>query len=720
MKFLKLFLALSLALPFHANAAEYVERPAVSGNNLLKNPSFEQARSHWTLSAGTPSFDTVNYFPPGSQALKVSLSAVNGEVISNVVEDCYKLVGNELEFSLRVKTTLPNVQVCAWHAATEIGCENVNGVGTFQPTTVTAMAPDILIGTSCSIKVKTTSSATGDIWLDNGYVGLNRNAVKTRTANYFGGSFQPGTANCVYSQNTNSGEGTFTDLGAAGSCAQAWTSYGKCTAVGATSHQITCADMPPGEFKIEVSAPFYVNTQAVNTNFRFSDGTNVFGYNYLTSSTAGTIASATMLGNINYSTPGTRTFKIQSAISGAATSGIANSVAGRQFVWRIYHYPSEATSQQITPGANLLGTVFDAGPSATCPVGSVKLDGSTLSGSQYAALIQYNGTAVLQNRSGLVARGTGSQSINGRTKAGPTNPGNLQEDQFQGHRHRSNPNNANNLGDFTGGANLSTGGGAYGLYSTTGNADVSDGTNGTPRVGAETRVSAIGVTWCQWYVSQASALIRQSVIAGGNLAGVTTINKVTEYSGGAGTIAAGINDETFNLSPSGAVTLTLPPVASVPGKKYIIRTTGLNVVTIDPDGSETICGQTTIKVYGANDVIEVQAAGTAWIPVTKNGCDRIEGAIIQGSNGTPTASQIRPWIASISRTSTGLYTVNFTSGTFSNPPYCNINVIENVGTTAVSVSTRILNITTSAIGTSTWYNTTPADYYYTLNCNGPR
>ena len=94
-------------------------------------------------------------------------------------------------------------------------------------------------------------------------------------------------------------------------------------------------------------------------------------------------------------------------------------------------------------------------------------------------------------------KGVGNQTINGRTKVGPTALGEKQEDQMQGHFHT--PLNGNHFLTGLGGKEgnrtvlISEGDWWIGQISTGGL--TSDGTNGDPRTGANTRDSSIGTNF---------------------------------------------------------------------------------------------------------------------------------------------------------------------------------------------------------------------------------
>ena len=98
----------------------------------------------------------------------------------------------------------------------------------------------------------------------------------------------------------------------------------------------------------------------------------------------------------------------------------------------------------------------------------------------------------LPNLAGICLTGVGTQNINGRAKAGPA-LGALREDQFQGHWHVFNAMSSNDLQNL-GNAPTRMNNGA-GTMSNIVIGAISDGTNGTPRVGAYTHGPEIGVNF---------------------------------------------------------------------------------------------------------------------------------------------------------------------------------------------------------------------------------
>ncbi len=69
------------------------------------------------------------------------------------------------------------------------------------------------------------------------------------------------------------------------------------------------------------------------------------------------------------------------------------------------------------------------------------------------------------------------------------------------------------------------------------------------------------------------------------------------------------------LCSGAAFTVNLPAAASVPYKKYIIKKTDsslTNIITIDPNGSETIDGSTTTTLNTLSETLEIISDGSNW------------------------------------------------------------------------------------------------------------
>lgn len=166
-------------------------------------------------------------------------------------------------------------------------------------------------------------------------------------------------------------------------------------------------------------------------------------------------------------------------------------------------------------------------------------------------------------------------------------------------------------------------------------------------------------------------VLANSVIARDAVNGqVTTVNTVVSKTT---TYTATANDETILMSASGgAWTLSLPAAASVRGKKYHLNINAAsgNAVTIDPNSTETICGQTTIAMLGNGDEMTIQSDGTNWIGLNQS-CRRRETARVVCSGSSSITSQSTQWLSAIGNVATGKCNLTVQTGICSTAPHVN-------------------------------------------------
>ena len=64
----------------------------------------------------------------------------------------------------------------------------------------------------------------------------------------------------------------------------------------------------------------------------------------------------------------------------------------------------------------------------------------------------------------------------------------------------------------------------------------------------------------------------------------------------------------------GAITMTLPTAALVPGRIYVFKriNSGANAVIVDPSGAETIDGAATYTLSAQWNSVTIMSNGTAW------------------------------------------------------------------------------------------------------------
>ena len=90
------------------------------------------------------------------------------------------------------------------------------------------------------------------------------------------------------------------------------------------------------------------------------------------------------------------------------------------------------------------------------------------------------------------------------------------------------------------------------------------------------------------------------------------------------TVAAGLTltatDYTLIISASDSETIALPAVAGCEGRIYVIKQAGSSeTITIDPDGTEQIDGQSTATLNASWEYIVIQCTGGTWIIIGGNG-----------------------------------------------------------------------------------------------------
>jgi len=218
----------------------------------------------------------------------------------------------------------------------------------------------------------------------------------------------------------------------------------------------------------------------------------------------------------------------------SSTLTMEGQASGNTSYLQIKRFPSASSQvQKIGQTADVMGTVFYSAKS-TCPANSLKADGSAVSRSTYATLFNVIGTTFgvgdgsttfnLPNLEGVFVRGTGSQTINGRSKGGSA-LGDVTEDRLQGHYHNKSETPHSHTWQqggasyFAGASNLGIRTDAYVANATTGGATSnvaitspsSDGSNGTPRTAAETYPSNIAMTGCIWNAHTPAPLLKQAV-----------------------------------------------------------------------------------------------------------------------------------------------------------------------------------------------------------------
>lgn len=157
-----------------------------TGNkNLLLNASFEHTTptTSWTAGTGVTAAVETTEVKDGKKALTLTLSSTNGDVYCQNVTPTIKLLGSNMEHGIRVKTSLTTLQVCAQNAgATVATCADVLSDNISRYYYVNAPGPS---SGSVGVCLRSTSSTSGAVTIDDAYTGYARNLSNVVPPNTF-------------------------------------------------------------------------------------------------------------------------------------------------------------------------------------------------------------------------------------------------------------------------------------------------------------------------------------------------------------------------------------------------------------------------------------------------------------------------------------------------------------------------------------------------------
>lgn len=146
---------------------------STGNNNILANPSFEHSTpsTSWTLSAGSSAAETTVKIH-GEQSLKVTLSAQTLSLYQDSTRYAAQFAdGVQGVASVRIKTSVSGLSVCPRLAGTTqtSPCATVNSDNKWMLYKV----PFVFGGTSNGIAIVSSGNVTGDVYIDDAYVGTD-------------------------------------------------------------------------------------------------------------------------------------------------------------------------------------------------------------------------------------------------------------------------------------------------------------------------------------------------------------------------------------------------------------------------------------------------------------------------------------------------------------------------------------------------------------------
>lgn len=473
-------------------------------NNILENPSFEHGTfdEAWSIGSGVASkidvdTDDTKVFK-GLNALKMTMAATSLSVfnVSPISNQAYK-DGVQGLVSIRVKTTVSGIRVCQRKGfAVTTNCVNVNPDGKWGLYKVPSILGEFYNGVEVT---SLPTAVTGDVFIDDAFVGVTDIAQ-------ISSAIGPWTS---YTPTWTVVSGTNPSIGN-GSISGKWRQVGESVEVVFSINSGTTTTYGSGVYVVSLPSGLTIDsTKALDDYGTANIYNNASGFQtYIGKVISNTSTSMRFIG-----TGVSLWSNVAPVTLAAATAGhtfTANfSVPVTQFSGSVSTY-----STPMLTNADRIGEVIQT-TNSTAPQGFISAlnksigqtgSGATYTGQTYFTLYEHLWSiAGLTTTAGDVYRISSAKGASAladfaanktitvdyetnapfiRGKASAAGVGAYTADQFQGHRHQiEQASSTVNGGDGYIGTSST---GAAGIRSGIG-ASTSDGTNGTPRIGNETR-----------------------------------------------------------------------------------------------------------------------------------------------------------------------------------------------------------------------------------------
>jgi hypothetical protein len=481
------------------------DRANIQATNRLSNGGFENGLSGWVTSgtaAGvTFGLDTTNFTDGLASFTFTKTGSASGSfIVTKDQATTAQLTGRNFEVTCQVENPFTP------SGTPDQLCGRVNGVSTncvtlpvgagFQTVTTTIQP---VTGDSFGAQVVWGNPSAGTGKIDECYVGPSRNIGTVQQARFLGSVAISGCAGGWVSTSTS-----FAAFPVQTTCV--YTTEGLASPPATMLPAITVPSQGPGSYWLSYEGTIQTTSAGSSSSYQFTDGTTAAKeVSFLSNGSNGT-SSTTISQHITYTSapPSSITFQI----FGKQSSGsvIVNGTTVNPGVIKVYYFP--ASAQQVYQASSGGLSVGDITPTSlgTCPIGTTLANGGSaaaftqLNNAYVTAGYPYGGsagTANLPDYRGLFIRGVGTNGTALQANGGAVTGaalGTLQNDMLQGHLHPINTTQSYASGGFATINSSSTAAG--GTLATTPGALVSDGSNGTPRVGAETHPANLSATYC--------------------------------------------------------------------------------------------------------------------------------------------------------------------------------------------------------------------------------
>ena len=593
-----------------------------------------------------------------------------------------------------------------------------SGVGTCEGTFVTSASTTKV---QYFVYSPVAPAGASSLLFDDTYVGKSFSLSNLNQSSLVASGYFAATSSCTLTRTNTALGATGTTAACPGATVETNNGPGTLQTTDYDLLKFTINSLPAGTYEVCMGGTAFIGTSSQEGGIAISDGTTTSGGKGHEWSTSG--GPWDTCGVFIYTTTANQSW--QPFFSSAANQiTVVNNGTNEQTYFTVKRFPTASDLGYTTSNGGLAAGDFLSTAASTCPQGTIAADGTSYLRTDYPALFAAIGTTygsadgthfTVPDRRGVFERGAGSQTISAITYTGTQ--GTTQGDQIQGHFHTGNGSGSNEFIYNRGGSGIyaaTAGGTAWDRSTVPGGAASTDGTNGTPRTGSETRPANISAKVCIRTVNATPAPIFVGSVTSPYV-GNTTINAITTKSAN---YTATTSDETVVFTATS--TLSLPAAANVPGKKYHVISSGASVnVTIDPNASETVCGRTTILLSG-DEHGEIQSDGTNWQGLGDT-CKFSGYVAMEGTCTTGTCTLTRQsgnWLTSIVHNSTGNYTITFATGVFGVAPVCSFTGLQ----VAPGDMCEWTSYPTTTSGTAVCYNnaTTLQDTRLHLSCMGYR
>lgn len=640
-------------LQFSNNGTDYSSFGSGSGitGNLLLNPSWELNTANWTASAGTYTRESgaANIVPPGTGSGSWDADASADTLTSNAttITSGDGISGTNIAGSCTIKcatgTCTHSLQI--YDGTNILSTATITSSTTgFARTTINAVAP-----TSGTISLRLYANANEPIaYVTDCFLGKAEgyNISQISQATLIGSAYFAPTASCVFTR-TSTSLGALADTDCPGPTVEFNAGPGTIQTTDANAPIVTVNNLPAGNYLVHFVGANYIGTSSQSAALAISDGTTQSGQAAANSGVNHSPFHIT--GVFNYGVSGNRSFELF-ASSAANSFNIGVDDNNKRLYFYIERLPS---SSEIAYRADLTNWKVDANIHGANPsLGT-------------SAVSSYTG---IENSGLTLVNNAGRNNLTAQIPCSSTN----------------SPS----------GTTCSSGNESVGVSFTIPQAtDVL----ACASFAWNPSSNASGVVFTAFQVVE-TPNNAQTISQEGN----SRVQGGQNLNGGT-SIAMGIPFRVcgnLSFASAGQKTIRLMYEQAVAG-----TVTGS---TIAGDRSAS-GGQPDIhwEVYPINQAMNFPAL-VGSVTSNSTGQERIERASTTTCSSTPcTVTQSGSWLTSISRASTGNYTLNIASGIFSSTPVCMITArYGGAGsypfasvTTTTETATSVNFVTTDDAGT---------------------